>query len=125
VGHSPAVERVREEQAELPEVTHSARAELAAARSVQSQREQAAATAARLSPPDYITRELGGRPTDSQQAAHWDKAVRGIERYRVRNGVVDRDTALGPKPQEHARQHEQRQASERFVERVADLGIGL
>jgi conjugative relaxase-like TrwC/TraI family protein len=117
------MERMREELAGLPEVTHETRAEFAAAQHVLAEREQAAATAARLSPPDYITAELGGRPADLQQAASWDKAVRGIEGYRVRNGVVDRDTALGPKPQGHAHQHEHQQARERIERAQRQLQI--
>ena len=61
-----------------------------------AKRERVAATAARISPPDYIKRELGERPSDPTKARAWDKAVRGIEGYRVRNGVRDRDSALGP-----------------------------
>jgi conjugative relaxase-like TrwC/TraI family protein len=135
------IERSREEQAGLAEVAHDARAELAAARHVQAQREQAAATAARVSPPDYVTAELGERPADLQQGAHWDKTVGGIERYRVRNGVLDKDTALGPKQTEPDRQHEQQRAreaieraqrqlqlrhqQERAAERGIERGIGL
>ena len=135
------IERMREELAGLPEVRHDARAELAAARSIQAQREQAAATAARLSPPDYVTRELGERPSDPTRAREWDRAVRGIEGYRTRNGVVDRDKALGAEPHEHSRQREHQEArehieqaqrqlrlqhhQERSIEQPTGRGIGL
>jgi hypothetical protein len=63
--------------------------------------------------------------------------VRGVEGYRVRNGVRDRDSALGPKPKDRAAQVEQRRARERLqraqrelklkqrtLERSKGLGIG-
>ena len=81
--------------------------------------ERAAATAARLSPPDHIKRELGERPSDPTKAAVWDRAVRGIEGYRVRNGVVDRDSALGPKPKDRAAQAEQRRGQGAAAARTA------
>jgi conjugative relaxase-like TrwC/TraI family protein len=132
------IDRLRAEWAELPEVSHDARAELAAARSVLSQREQAAVAAARISPPDYVTAELGKRPRDPAKAAQWDKAVRGIESYRVRNGVKDKNRALGPKQKEPARRQEQRRAREgieraqrrlqrqrqRSAQRAVERGIG-
>lgn len=132
------IERLRSERAELPEVAHDARARAAVAEHVLAERERAAATAARISPPNYITRELGERPKDLTKAREWDTAVRGIEGYRVRNGVVDRDTALGPKPKDRTAQVEQRRAREqlqraqrelklrreRTVERSMGLGIG-
>jgi hypothetical protein len=135
-----ALERLaaaRAEREQLPEVGHEARAKMAAAENVLAERERAAATAARLSPPDYIKRELGERPNDPTNARAWDKAVRGIECYRVRNGVRDRDNALGPKPKGHAAQAEQRRVRERLqraqrelklkhrtLERSKGLGIG-
>ena len=117
------IERLRAELAELGEPSYDARAEFAAAQHVLAARQQAAATAARLSPPDYITAELGGRPDDPTKAASWDKAVRGIEGYRIRNGVVDKDTALGPKPHEHAREREHQQARERIERAQRQLGL--
>ncbi len=117
------IERLRAELADLGEISYDARAEFAAAQHVLAGRQQAAATAARLSPPDYITRELGERPSDPTKAREWDRAVRGIEGYRTKNGVVDKDTALGPKPHEHSRQHEQRQARERIERAQRQLQI--
>jgi conjugative relaxase-like TrwC/TraI family protein len=127
----------RAEREQLPEVGHEARAKMAVAEHVLAERERAAATAARLSPPDYIKRELGERPSDPTKARAWDKAVRGVEGYRVRNGVRDRDSALGPKPKGHAAEAEQRRVRERLqrtqrelklkqrtLERSKGLGIG-
>ncbi|HET7416067.1 MAG TPA: MobF family relaxase [Solirubrobacterales bacterium] len=136
-------QRIAELQAEragLPEVRHEARARLAVAEHLLGERERAAATAARISPPDYITAELGERPGDPAKAATWDRAVRGVEGYRLRNGVVDRDSALGREPKEPAARAEQRRVRERLqlsqrqlglqrqqqrsAERSLDLGIG-
>ena len=110
---------------------------MAVAEHVLAERERAATTAARLSPPDYIKRELGERPSDPTKARAWDKAVRGVEGYRVRHGVRDRDNALGPKPKDRAAQAEQRRVRERLqrtqrelklkhraLERSTGLGIG-
>jgi hypothetical protein len=49
--------------------------------------------------------------------------VRGIEGYRVRNGVVDRHNALGPKPKDRAAQDRQRQARERLQRKQRQLGL--
>ena len=136
-GAAKKIEQLRAEGAELPEIRHEARAKAAVAGLVLAERERAAAAAARLSPPDYIKRELGERPSDPTKAREWDKAVRGIEGYRTRNGVVDRDSALGPKPKDRAIQAEQRRVRERLqraqrelklkqrtLERSKGLGIG-
>jgi conjugative relaxase-like TrwC/TraI family protein len=117
------IKRLRAELADLGEISYDARAEFAAAQHVLAGRQHAAAAAARLSPPDYITAELGERPADLQQAARWDRAVGGIEGYRIKHGVVDKDTALGPKPHEHSRRHEQRQARERIERAQRQLQI--
>jgi hypothetical protein len=52
-----------------------------------------------------------------------DRAVRGIEGYRVRNGVVDRHNALGPKPKNRAAEARQRQARERLQRAQRQLGL--
>lgn len=127
-------ERLRAEARELPDVRHQARAEAAVIESLLADRERLAATAARLSPPDYITRELGERPSDPAKAAEWDKAVRGIEGYRLKNGVVDRDSALGPEPK-HGSGYERRDAQEsieraqralgRYQEHAAERSVGM
>ena len=77
-------EQLKERQAELPEVGHQARAEAAVTRHLIAERERATLTALRVSPPDYITKELGERPSDPGKRQEWDRAVRGIERYRER-----------------------------------------
>jgi hypothetical protein len=121
-----ALERLaaaRSEREQLPEVGHEARAKMAVAEHALAERERAAATAARISPPDYIKRELGDRPTDPTKARTWDKAVRGIEGYRTRNGVRDRHNALGRTPKDRAAQAEQRRARERLQRAQRQLGL--
>jgi conjugative relaxase-like TrwC/TraI family protein len=117
------IEAARAEREQLPGVGHDARAKAAVAEHVLSERERAAATAARLSPPAYIKSELGERPSDPAKAAAWDRAVRGIESYRTRNGVVDRHHALGPEPKDRAAQARQRQARERLQRTQRQLGL--
>jgi hypothetical protein len=67
-----------------------------------AERERAALAAARISPPDYIVRELGERPVEAASRATWDQAARGIEAYRQQHGIRDRDTALGAEPSDRA-----------------------
>jgi conjugative relaxase-like TrwC/TraI family protein len=129
-------DRLEAERRELPEVPHEARAKEAVIESVLADRERLAATAARTSPPSYIRSELGERPSDSTKAREWDKAVRGIEGYRLRNGIRDRDSALGARPKghrkalEHDRAQRRLQQSQRQLhlkrarERQLGLGIG-
>jgi hypothetical protein len=117
------IETARAERERLPEIGHDFRAKAAVAEHVLSERERAAATAARLSPPAYIKSELGERPKDPAKAAAWDRAVRGIESYRVRNGVVDRHNAFGPKLKDRAAQARQRQARERLQRTQRQLGL--
>lgn len=109
-GARQQIEELVAKQARLAEVRHEARAEAAVAQSLLAERERLAAMAARLSPPDYITNELGERPGGPVEAREWDKGVEGIEGYRIRNGVVDRDSALGQKPADHAQAREHAQA---------------
>jgi conjugative relaxase-like TrwC/TraI family protein len=113
----------RAERDGLPEVGHEARAKMAVAEHLLAERERATATVARVSPPDYIKAELGERPSDPTKARAWDTAVRGIEGYRVRNGVRDRDSALGTKPKDHAAQAEQRRVRERLQRTQRQLGL--
>ncbi len=96
------IRRGQAELRELPAVAYEARAEAAAADYLLAQREQAARVALRTSPPDYIAKELGERPARYGKAMAWDEAAERIEGYRKREGIGDRDTALGRRP-EHDR----------------------
>jgi hypothetical protein len=116
-------ERLRAEARELPDVCYEDRAEAAVIESVLADRDRLAAAAARISPPDYIKRELGERPRDPGKAREWDRAVRGIEGYRQRNGVVDRDSALGTKPKEPAKAHEHDRAQRQLERSQRQLGL--
>jgi hypothetical protein len=75
-----------------------ARRERAAAiRSELDRRREAQIEAALVSPREYITAELGQRPTDSRERREWERGVRAIEGYRFDHGVRDRE-ALGAEP---------------------------
>jgi hypothetical protein len=92
--------RLAEDRGDLAEIggaeeRRAAFAELAAVEAVLSERCRVAVAAARVSPPDYVLKELGERPSDPAKREAWDSAVRGIEGYRQRHGIVDRDSALG------------------------------
>jgi conjugative relaxase-like TrwC/TraI family protein len=65
------------------------------ARQVLDERAEPAILAARLSPPPYVVKELGERPTDPEKAKAWDRGVRAIEGYRGEHGIKDKDSALG------------------------------
>lgn len=130
-----ARDRLEAERRELPDVRHEARAKEAVIESVLADRERLAATAARTSPPSYIKSELGERPSDPTKAREWDKAVRGIEGYRLRNGIRDRDSALGGRPKEHRKALEHDRAQRRLQQsqrqlhlkraRERQLGLGI
>ena len=76
------------------------RAELAVADSVLAERRRLAITAARISPPAYVTRALGERPAEPGPRAHWEAGLNAVERYRQEHGVRDREHALGRQPRE-------------------------
>jgi hypothetical protein len=118
-----ARDRLEAERRELPEVRHEARAKEAVIESVLADRERLAAAAARTSPPGYIKSELGERPSDPTKAREWDKAVRGIEGYRLRNGIRDRDSALGGRPKEPRKALEHDRAQRRLQQSQRQLNL--
>lgn len=89
-----------------------------------AERERAAFLAARTSPPDYIVKELGQRPADRAKQQTWDRAVRGIEGYRQQHGIVDRDNALGPKPDSHTGRATREAQERRLQSSQRELGRG-
>jgi conjugative relaxase-like TrwC/TraI family protein len=115
--------RLLAEVQELSAVRSSARAEAAVIEALLADRERLTVAAARFSPPPYITAELGERPSDLTKRAAWNRGVRVLEGYRLRNGIVDRDTALGQKPQDKTRQHEQRLTMQRLERLQRDLHL--
>jgi len=112
------IESLRAELREMPNVSHEARAELANADLVLAERRQAAITAAQLSPPAYVTAELGERPSDPERRSSWDKGVSEIERYRQEHGVKDPEHALG---RGHEHDWSREQARERLQRRQVEL----
>jgi conjugative relaxase-like TrwC/TraI family protein len=108
---------------ELPQVAHEARAEEAAIRHILDRRDDLALAAARVSPPDHIVAELGERPAEGPERVVWDRAVRQVEGYRQRNGIRDRDTALGPEPRGPMDRDERRRAQEAIRRAQREIGI--
>jgi conjugative relaxase-like TrwC/TraI family protein len=118
------LERLRSLEHELPpEPRHDARAEMAAIDAVLDRRRELALAAARVSPPDYIVAELGERPAGGPERVTWDGAVREVEGYRQRNGLRDRDTALGPEPKDRAARRERERAQAAMRRAQLQLGI--
>ncbi|MBW8059270.1 MAG: AAA family ATPase [Solirubrobacterales bacterium] len=116
------------ETREYPSVGHEARAEASIMAQVLDERRQLAVTAAKLSPPDYITGELGERPSDPGLREAWDKGVSVIEGFRLEHGVKDPDHALGHESgQEHdwSRDEARQRLQERQVElqRTQERGV--
>ncbi len=101
----------------LEPLRDDARRESAAIRQVLTEREEQALTAARLSPPPYIVKELGERPREPAKAKAWDQGVKTIESYRQEHGVTDRRRALGREPQSNS-QKAAREAARRRVREV-------
>ena len=104
-------------------MTHEARAEVAAIAAVLDRRRALALAAARVSPPGYIVAELGERPEEGRGRLAWDGAVREIEGYRQRNGLRDRDTALGAEPRERAARMQRERAQQAIRRTQRQLGI--
>jgi len=112
----------RGELAKIPEPTTVAREELQALERVLGQRLDRVLTAARISPPPYIAKELGARPADPAKAAAWDSGARGIEGYRHKYGVTDRKSALGKDVKEIGQRAARRTAERRVQEAQRRLG---
>lgn len=87
--------RLEAELRQMPAVAHTARAQTAVIEHALDRRLRLRVLAARLSPPAYIAKELGERPTDPARRKAWDRGAAEIERYRQRHGVNDPERALG------------------------------
>jgi len=113
-------EQAREELREAPPIRHEARAELSNADLVLAERRLAEITAIKLAPPDYITRELGERPSDPGPRRSWEKGVTEIEGFRREHGIKDPEHALG---NERSGEHELSRdlARQRLRERQVEL----
>jgi hypothetical protein len=102
----------------------SARQELAVADRVLAERRELAITAARISPPAYITKELGERPSDPAKRQAWDRGVVQIERYRQEHGVRDPNKAFGREGKRGAERARQEAARRPLQEAQRALGLG-
>lgn len=114
--------RLEAEERENPAPGNAARREFAVADQVLAERRRLAITAAKVSPPPYVTKELGERPSDPAKRKVWDRGVAQIEGYRQRNGVTDQRNAFGKdaKGAEHARQE---RAQRRLLQAQRELGL--
>jgi hypothetical protein len=119
-----AMARLEGEAREISTPRHSARQELAVADQVLAQRRQLAITAARVSPPPYISKALGERPTDPAKRKAWDRGVEGIERYRQEHGIKDLGRAFGREAEHGAERARQAAARRRLNETQRVLGLG-
>jgi len=108
---------------ELPVPTRASRQELAVADRVLAERRELAITAARISPPPYITAELGQRPTEPTKRRAWDRGVGEIETYRQRHGIKDRDRAFGRDPGQAAERSRQERARQQLLQTQRTLGL--
>jgi hypothetical protein len=113
----------RAEAAAMASVEHAARAEQAVAEHLIEERIGARLAAVRIDPPDYLSRELGERPTDPSKRWAWDSTVAEIERYRQQHGIRDRDSTLGAEPKESLTQLEHRRAMETLRRTQRQLGL--
>ena len=109
---------------EMPGAGDAARREFAVVDQVLAERRQLAITAARLSPPTYIMKELGERPTDPAKRKAWDRGVAGIESYRQEHGIKDTSKAFGREAKQGAERARQQAATRRLQEIQRALGLG-
>jgi hypothetical protein len=120
---SEAADRLEAQQSDLGPVEHRARAEAAVIDHLLAERQRAELAALRISPPAYIVKELGERPGDLRKRSTWDRAAQGIEGYRKENGVRDRDSALGPRPDRGAERAQWEAQQRRLRESQRRLGL--
>ncbi|HXV05909.1 MAG TPA: MobF family relaxase [Solirubrobacterales bacterium] len=127
--------RAEQDKRELDPPRDVATREAGAIEAVLAGRRQLALTAARISPPAYVTKELGERPTEPELRWDWDRGVEKIERYRQEHDVRDKEHAFGksePKDriqrigrevaQEELRRTQRQLGLDRGTERSHDVG---
>jgi hypothetical protein len=114
---------VEAEIAGAARVEFAARAEQAVAEHLIAERVRARIAAVRLDPPDYLTRELGERPSDPTKGFAWDRAVTGIEAYRQEHGIGDRDSTLGAEPRDSLARLQHRRTTETLRRSQRQLGL--
>jgi conjugative relaxase-like TrwC/TraI family protein len=87
-----------------------------------AERQEQMLTAVRLSPPSYIVKELGERPSDPAKGKAWDRGVKEIESYRQEHGVTDKRHAFGREPKSISQQAAREAAQRRLRETQLRLG---
>jgi conjugative relaxase-like TrwC/TraI family protein len=112
-----------EQRGPAPEPSAETRAELAAVDRELAERRSMQITADRLSPPDYITRELGKLPQEPELRARWERGVYEIERYRQEHGVRDPALALGREPGHGLERADHERTRDRLQEVRRDLRL--
>jgi conjugative relaxase-like TrwC/TraI family protein len=118
-----ALRRREAEVAGVAEVGHGARAERAVIDQAIEARTSARMAAVRLDPPDYITAELGERPTEPGRRRTWDSASGEIEAWRMEHGIRDRDTAFGLEPERGSDRRSHRSAEQAIRRARRELGL--
>jgi hypothetical protein len=98
------------------------RRERAIADQLLAEREEQMLTAVRLSPPSYVVKELGERPSDPAKGKAWDRGAKEIENYRQEHGVTDKRSALGREPHSTSQQAAREAALRRLREAQRRLG---
>lgn len=121
--NSEAADRSEAQQRGLAPVQHRARAEAAVIDYLLAERRRAELAALRISPPTYIVKGLGERPSDLRKRSTWDRAAQGVETYRKENGVRDRDSALGPRPDRGPKRAQWEAQQRRLRESQRRLGL--
>ena len=79
--------------------------------------------AERLYPSAFMREALGERPEDAQKLEAYNEGLSKICSYRQRNGVRDRESALGKAPREYREQAEYRAAQLAISEARRELGL--
>jgi len=113
-------ERLGEETAKLEHLappSTEARREHEISGELLAKRNEQALLADRLSPPRYVVKELGERPSNPEKAKAWDNGVRSIESYRNEHGITDAGSALGREPESDSRD---RFAHDRTQDRIRE-----
>ncbi len=118
------LERLREEERRIGPLASRAPQEAAAIEAVLAERRSLAITAARVSPPRYISAELGQRPGDPAKRRAWDRGVEAIERYRQEHGIGDSERAFGAEPKDGRERATWNAQRRRLAERQRQLGLG-
>ncbi len=98
------------------------RRERAVADQLLAERDAQMLTAARVSPPSYVVKELGERPRDPAKGKAWDRGVKEIESYRQEHGVTDKRRAFGREPESISQRAAREAAQRRLREMQLRLG---